>query len=316
MDSETSQDTSVLSSEITAPCARTENTSFASEVTVPPGNDGKTRRETSSWSGEQLASEDCLGPLRRDSQRKSQAMQSRASSSSSCLDAAEDLADSGMPQLLAMVQATCHSLADRLKAQTPGRSGEGRKGGAEEVPPPAAVIAAAKAARDLLSEVETAFLSGSGSTSPALGVGVGTPRAYNLTQWFNMGTPIGGPCDIYMGTPIDCGSAGASASAPTSSSPRRQRHSCPPPRCDDTASATASGAQRTASPAARGTPRNVLGDWLCELRRVDPWPLLRPPHVQAPQSPRPHAELAIAGYAVTPQGASTPRNVCVGGAVR
>merc|ERR1719217_1101144 len=77
-------------------------------------------------------------------------------------------------------------------------------------------------------------------------------------------------------------------------SPRHQRHSCPPrPNTDEAGKSPEEGlCAQLASPGLRGTPRNVLGDWIYELRKQDPAPLLRPPHVWAPHSPRLSTEAA------------------------
>jgi len=200
----------------------------------------------------------------------------------------EETSESDVPQLLAMVQATCLSLADRLKENKSSRSGAGCSGnGSEPAPRASTVIAAAKAARDLLAEVEMAFLEGSPRPSfceAAQGYGLDAAQnSKNLTQWFNMCTPGGDSrrSSYSRDDPEGACSVSSLANAPNlRSSPRTQRHSCPPVP-DETLSS------QITSPATRGTPRSLLGDWIHELRRVDPWPLLRPPHVTAPQSPRP-----------------------------
>jgi len=110
----------------------------------------------------------------------------------------KDIAASGddMPQLLAMVQAQCASLTDRLKAQQPSdAAASGHDLGLPQVAPD--VMAAAMAARALLSEVENAFLVGRPSEAGA--------------QWFDVATPRRSVVDY----------SGVSA--------RMQRHSWPTP---------------------------------------------------------------------------------------
>jgi len=208
-----------------------------------------------------------------------------------------------VPQLLAIVQATCLGLADRLKAQAPTRSGQVDGHHDTEQALPTAVMAAAKAARDLLTEVEVAFLAGgkhsfdTGATTDANANA--SPDAYDLTHFYNVCTPVGDrdqSCPTVrqltqwfnMGTPVgDTVSYYAAGSQMAGGSQLRlspaHRHSCPPrPHCDDAASMS----DEVLTARTRGPSRN-LGDWIDELRQVDPCPSLRPPHVMPQQSPRP-----------------------------
>merc|ERR1719446_920434 len=87
-----------------------------------------------------------------------------------------------------------------------------------------------------------------------------SPNSRHLTQWFNMSTPIG---ESFTYDP-----EASLLNAPhLRSSPRHHRHSCPPrPNCDGPTNTF--NETPIASPTPRGTPRNVLGDWIYELRRV------------------------------------------------
>lgn len=213
--------------------------------------------------------------------------------------------DSDVPELLAMVQATCSSLAESLKARLPLNSRKAKARCSWEQPsppqshaqycaelPPSAVVAAAAAARELLTEVEQAFLPGTpvDTTAPAAEPG-------NMTQWFNMSTPTGGRFDLDASV----------LSGQRGTGPKRHRHSWPAGKfaglaadiCNESSSECSEGngegmgslkADGHACSRRRAMPTTgqggSLGEWLEELRRVDPCPLIRPPRVLAPMSPR------------------------------
>merc|ERR1719265_2823256 len=97
-------------------------------------------------------------------------------------------------------------------------------------------------------------------------------------QWFNIGTP-GGEADG------SCSVASAVSSLTYGTRPRHrkhQRHSWP---CGKMINERCSSGSEYESPGAPTGNTSMLGEWVEELRRVDPCPLLRPPHVLAPESP-------------------------------
>lgn len=203
-----------------------------------------------------------------------------------------------VPQLLALVQATCECLTERMKKQQPAhqslsRSSQQEASAAEPREEAlAAAIAAASATRDLLGEVEMAFLGG-GSRSracseassrggclgadalPGFGGLCPSPRAG--TQWFSVSTPTEAGA---FAVPS------ASSLCPLGARPTRnrgQRHSWP---CAHRLSGSGGDSTESSTNASPGVPVDSLCELTEEVRQPDPCPLIRPPRVAAPQSPR------------------------------
>lgn len=207
------------------------------------------------------------------------------------------------PELLALVQATCECLVERLKQNQMMKGRRSRtthRESSAERPQEAALtaaIAAATATRDLLGEVEMAFL-GSGSRSRACSEassragsalpGFGGQTAKPGTQWFSVSTPTeaGVP---HSATPPTLGAAGFGVRPQRN----RQRHSWP----RISRSSGASGGAESSGSGSPALPTDHLGEWVEELQLRDPCPLIRPPRVAPPSSPR----AGPRGPAATPQ---------------
>lgn len=187
------------------------------------------------------------------------------------------LLEGSAPDLLALVQATCADLADRLKSQLPRRSTEADDPVGQDAAPTAA-IAAAKAARDLLGEVEMAFLArdprkvapGDLLKEGEIEGEQSDANDSSVTQWFVVSTPKG--------------SRHVGARGRFRGSLPRGRHSWPfgplavrPGAASGNSTANAS---ETGSPRDSPPPVDGLGQWLEDARRTceaDPCPLLQPP---------------------------------------
>merc|ERR1712137_1333066 len=169
--------------------------------------------------------------------------------------------------------------------------------------PHAKAIAAASAARDLLGEVEMAFLA-SGASTP-LG---DFPHTIAATEWYSLCTPSTTPAHRDGVIHPDCD--GEREGTRTSRWFWPIRHSWPPMRhipgshsglcCTDGVPGSEMGDSFPFG------PRGVPGDWVEELRRSDPCPLLRPPHGIAP-------ETSSTCKTVTPQTATTREGDCNAG---
>jgi len=159
-------------------------------------------------------------------------------------------ANGNVHQLLTLVQSTCEQLADRLKKCPRDTGTPGRVSlGDSPATPTAAAIAAARATRDLLGEVELVYLSDSRSQAPSV------PDDAR-TQWFTVSTPTEGGRRM---------------------SHTKRRRSWPCIR----RSGESSFLESPIRP-------DHLGEWVEEVRRIDPCPFLSPPQVLAPQSPHLH----------------------------
>jgi len=237
-------------------------------------------------------------------------------------EAGEEAAD--VPALLAIVQATCATLAERLKSQmiagqrqaeqtaaaAPSETTAGIPPGPVALPQATAALAA-QALRDVLGEVEAAI------GAPA---GAGKARADGRRswrrgpagslrgappQWFDVSTPpLGGPRSSTCSGTCSVFSAASSLTYGTShlAHVARRSQGWPAPErwaapgigeaaqgvSPDASEAEATGLSPQELPCS--TPvllgaHDLLEEWMEDERCVDPCPLLRPPRVDPPMSP-------------------------------
>lgn len=259
-------------------CGASEDQTPPEEATPPPimANSSKMRSEEESREDPPMSpriATETPSPCRRRHISEAQAEDEGPTSAPLSPLTALELELDDVPELFDLVQATCVKLAERLKAREAFSSASGNSRSAAEL--------AARAARALLGEVEAAI-----GQTPAQSRGrpsvAGSIKEEDWlrpnqarAQWFDVSTPVAPAGTL------------SSASSPTGvRQPRPSRYSW---IAEEPGAERGNRTVRAESPTHRlsqpSSDRNLLEEWVDDVRSLDPCPLLRPPMNLAPPSP-------------------------------